>query len=106
MVCSVLLVEESHIQTIASQGDVMSSFEIFKVKYVGSPISWIEHLSTCTNICENYYRPLVIKSDFCKSKSFWPPNLKLYENTELSDNVFLVSGCFFYKAVNDDAKDI
>ena len=53
-------------------------------------------LNKCTHICENYFWPLVIQSDFCKSKSFPPPNLKLYEITKLPDNVFLVFGCFLW----------
>ena len=44
MGCSMLLVEESHIQTIVSQGDVMSSFEISKAEYALSLTSWIEQM--------------------------------------------------------------
>ena len=44
MGCSVLFVEESHIQTIVSQGDVMSFLEIFKVVYVLSLTSWSEQM--------------------------------------------------------------
>ena len=44
MGCSMLFVEESHIQTIVSQGDVMSSFEIAKAEYALSLTSWIEQM--------------------------------------------------------------
>ena len=74
MGCSLLFVEESHIQTIVSQGDVMSSFEISKAEYM--PCLLPPELNKCTHIYVKTISGLwSFKAIFANQKHFDHPTL-------------------------------